>query len=92
MRETYNLLADGVFRLMRTLPQVEGTSVGKWAKPRGYGPYLASIIKGEVAIDWSGKGDRQALLAGIVADADRLPELPRLAQEEMPEETKSVSG
>ena len=87
VRDTYNLLADGMVKLLRALAQVEGISVGKWAKARGYGRYLASSIKGEAAIDWSDKGERQALLAGIVADADRLPELSRQAQGELAEDS-----
>ena len=59
----------------------------EWAKARGYERYLASSIKGEAAIDWSDKRARKALLAGIVADADRLLELARLAQGELPEDS-----
>ena len=85
VRDTYNLLADGIVKLLRALAQVEGISVGKWAKAQGYGRYLASSIKGEAAIDWSDKRARTALLAGIVADADRLLELSRLAHGKLPE-------
>ena len=87
VRDTYNLLADGIVKLLRALSQVEGISVGKWAKARGYGRYLASSIKGEAAIDWSDKRARTALLAGIVADADRLLELSRQAQGGLAEES-----
>ena len=87
VRDTYNLLADGIVKLMRALAQVEGISVGKWAKARGYGRYLASSIKGEATIDWSDKRARTALLSGIVADADRLLELSRQAQGELPEDS-----
>ena len=48
---------------------------------------MASSIKGEAAIDWSDRRARQALLAGTVADADRLLELSRLAQEELAEDS-----
>ena len=64
---------------------MKGISVGKWAQAQGYGRYLASSIKGEAAIDWSDKRARTALLAGIVADADRLLELSRQAQGELSE-------
>ena len=87
VRDTFNLLADGIVNLLRALAQVEGISVGKWAKDRGYGRYLASSIKGEATIDWSDKRARSALLAGIVADADRLLELSRLAQGELAEDS-----
>ena len=87
VRDTYNLLADGIAKLLRALAQVEGVSVGKWAKAQGYGRYLASSIKGEAAIDWSDKRARAALLAGVVRDADRLLELSRQAQGELPEDS-----
>ena len=87
VRDTFNLLADGIVNLLRALAQVEGISAGKWAKAQGYGRYLASSIKGESAIDWSDKQARSALLAGIVADADRLLELSRQTQGELAEDS-----
>ena len=86
VRDTYNLLADGIVKLLRTLATVEKTTVKEWAKAREYGRYLASSIKGGAAIDWSDKRARKALLAGIVRDADRLLELSRQAQGELPED------
>ena len=55
VRDTYNLLADGMVKLMRTLAQVEGISARDWAEARGYERYLGSSVKGEAAIDWSDK-------------------------------------
>ena len=43
-------------------------------------------MKGEAAIDWADRPARAALLAGIVADEDRLLELSRRAQGELPED------
>ncbi len=85
VKDTCNLLADGIVKLLRALAAVEKSSVKEWAKAQGYGRYLASSIKGEAAIDWSDKRARQTLLAGIVADADRLLELSRQAQGELTE-------
>ena len=87
MKDTYNLLADGTVNLLRVLTQIEGISAGDWAKGQGYHQYLASNIKGEAPIDWSDRQERVALLAGIVADADRLLELARQAQGELPEDS-----
>ena len=87
VRDTFNLLADGIVKLMRALAAVEKSSVKEWGKGRGYEGYLGSSVKGEAAIDWSDKGARQALLAGIVGDADRLLELSRRAQGELPEDS-----
>ena len=92
VRDTCNLLADGIVKLMRALASVEQTGVGKWAEVRGYGRYLGSSIKGESAIDWSDRRARAGLLATIVADADRLLEVARQAQEALPEGSPERQG
>ncbi len=86
VKDTYNLLADGIVKLLRALAAVAKTTDREWAKARGYHRYLGSSVKGEAAIDWSNRQARAALLAGIVADADRLLELSRQAQGELPED------
>ena len=85
VKDTCNLLADGIVKLMRALAAVEKITVKEWAKAQGYEGYLGSSVKGEAAIDWSDKRVRQSLLAEIVRDADRLLELSRQAQGELPE-------
>ena len=86
VKDTCNLLADGIVQLIRALAQLKGINVGQWAKSPGYHRYLGSSVKGEAAIDWSDKRARTALLAEIVADADRLLELSRQAQGELAED------
>ena len=92
VKDTFNLLADGIVKLMRALASVEQTSVERWAKARGYERYLGSSIKGESAIDWSDRKARAALLGEIVADADRLLEVARQAQGELPEGSPEWQG
>ena len=87
VKDTCNLLADGIVKLLRALAAVEPASVREWAQARGYERYLGSSVKGEAAIDWSDRQARTALLAKIVADADRLLELSRQAQGELREES-----
>ena len=87
VKDTCNLLADGIVKLMRALAAVEQSRVKEWGKARGYEGYLGSSVKGEAAIDWSDKRARAALLAGIVGDADRLLELARQAQGELGEDS-----
>ena len=86
VKDTYNLLADGIVKLLRALAQLKGINVGEWAQAREYERYLGSSVKGEAAIDWADRQARTALLAKIVADADRLLELSRQAQGELPED------
>ena len=81
VKDTYNLLADGIVKLMRALAVVEGVPVRRWAEAHDYKRYVGSSVKGEAAIDWSNRRARRRLLGQIVADADRLLELARQAQE-----------
>ena len=87
VKDTYNLLADGVVKLLRALAAVANTTVREWAEGQGYERYFGSSIKGEAVIDWSDRKARAALLAEIVADADRLLELARQAWVELPEDS-----
>ena len=73
---------------MRALAAVEQAPVREWAQARGYERYLGSSVKGEATIDWSDKRARAALLSLIVADADRLLELSRQAQGDLPEDNE----
>ena len=92
VRDTCNLLADGIVKLLRALAAVERSNVRGWAEAQGYGRYLGSSIKGESAIDWSDQGARAGLLAAIVADAERLLELSRQAQGTLREGTAQRQG
>ena len=84
VKDTYNLLADGIAKLMRALASVEDVPVRRWAEAHGYKRYVGSSVKGEAGIDWSNQRARRRLLAQIVADADRLLVLARQAQESLP--------
>ena len=84
VKDTYNLLADGIVKLMQAMAAVEGVPLRQWAEGHSYKRYVGSSVKGEAAIDWSDRQARRQLLAEIVADADRLLELARQAQGELP--------
>ena len=87
VKDTYNLLADGIVKLLRILAAVANTTVREWAEAQGYERYFGSSIKGEAVIDWSDRKARRKLLGEIVADADRLLELARQAWVELPEDS-----
>ena len=52
VKDTCNLLTDGIVKLARALAPLKGINVGQWAKSQGYHRYLGSSVKGEAAIDW----------------------------------------
>ena len=87
VKDTYNLLADGIVKLLRALAAVANIAVGEWAEAQGYERYLGSSIKGEAVIDWSDRKAQRKLLGEIVAEADRLLELARQAWVELPEDS-----
>ena len=87
VKDTYNLLADGIVKLLRVLAAVANATLPAWAEAQGYQRYLGSSIKGEAVIDWSDRKARRKLLGEIVADADRLLELARQAWVELPEDS-----
>ena len=47
VKDTYNLLADGIVKLLRALAAVAKIDVRGWAEAQGYEKYLGSSIKGE---------------------------------------------
>ena len=87
VKDTYNLLADGIVKLLQALATVANIAVGEWAEGQGYERYFGSSIKGEAVIDWSDRKARRKLLGEIVADADRLLALARQAWVELPEDS-----
>ncbi len=87
VKDTYNLLADGIVQLVRALAAIEGMEAKVWARRHGLERYFGSSVKGETAIDWDDEKAREAFLQSIVADADRVLELARQAQTGEPEES-----
>ena len=87
VKDTYNLLADGIVKLLRVLAAVANATLPAWAEAQGYERYLGFSIKGEATIDWSDRKARAALLGELVADADRLLALARQAWVELPEDS-----
>ena len=81
VKDTYNLLGDGIIHLARALAQQVGQSCEGWAETHGYGRYVGpTSLKGTTEIDWSDPEQRRRFLGEIVADADRLLEQARVAR------------
>ena len=92
VKDTYNLLADGIVQVARALARLDGKSVKEWGLAHGLESYFGSSVKGEAGIDWDNKKERQAFLQKIVADADQLLELARQAQGRFPAESSQRQG
>ena len=81
VKDTYNLLADGIVKLAGALASGAGEKPNAWASEQGLLRYFGSSLKGEANIDWDDETARRAFLNEVVADADRLLEMARHAVE-----------
>ena len=80
VKDTCNLLSDGIVNLVRALSEVERSDLDEWVAARGYERYAGGSVKGDACIDWDDKKAREALLGRIVGDAYRLLKLSRRTQ------------
>ena len=82
VKDTYNLLADGIRKLARTLEQVSVRGLGRWLKKRAQ-RYFGKSLKGEADIDWDDDEARKTLLDTLVSDARSLLQLAREHQQQL---------
>jgi Transposase DDE domain/Transposase domain (DUF772) len=90
VKDTYNLLADGIVLVLRALARQAGVTLAAYAEQKDYGRYVeGSSLKGQAEINWDDAGQRREFLAGIVADADRLLEEVRAARAQLEAESSA---
>lgn len=88
VKDTYNLLADGIVLVLRVLAETAGLGLAAYAVTSGYEHYVEGPSpKGQTEIDWQDAAARRRYLAGIVADADRLLEKVRQARGQLRRES-----
>src|ERR1700674_216028 len=92
VKDTYNLLADGIEQLACRLAEVAGEAITSWAEKEGLHRYFGSSLKGEAAIDWNDKTQREQLLTQIVQDGRRLLSLAEQARQEHPEHAEAIQA
>lgn len=85
VKDTYNLLADGIRQVLGVLARQAGAVLEPWATAAGYGRYVGGpSVKGGADIDWDDPAARERFLGLLVADADRLLEHVRRARAVLP--------
>jgi hypothetical protein len=72
VRDTYNLLGDGIRRGLAALASEHSTDVDVVAATLGLEDYLTRSVKGVADIDWSKATERRAFLDRLVADAQQV--------------------
>lgn len=90
VKDTYNLLGEGIEQLACRLAEGEAESGASWAERQGLSRYFGSSLKGEAAIDWDDPKQRRQLLTAIVQDARRLLGLAAEAQAAHPEQAEAI--
>jgi hypothetical protein len=78
VKDTYNLLADGIVQVLRVLAKLGPFELTDVAEALDCARYVgSSSLKGQADVDWTNPQARQRFLAGIVADADQLLKVVR---------------
>jgi IS5 family transposase len=72
VKDTYNLLGDGIQQLCRALVAAQEQEMEAWVQAHQFQSYFGSSLKGEAQVDWDDEQSRQTFLQGIVTDAQRL--------------------
>jgi hypothetical protein len=78
VKDTYNLLADGIVQVLRALAGLTACELIELAEEVGCARYVQGpSLKGQADVDWTDPKVRQQFLAEIVGDAEQLLELVR---------------
>jgi hypothetical protein len=97
VKDTYNLLTDGIVQVLRALAKLGPFELLELAEEVGCARYVqGSSLKGQANIEWSDPKARQRFLAEIVADAEQVLELVRgtraTLEEHSPEDQELVAA
>jgi hypothetical protein len=80
VKDTYNLLGDGIQQLCRALAQAQQQDLEEWVQVHQFQRYFGTSLKGQAEVDWDDEQTRNAFLQGIVSDAQRLMQLAQERQ------------
>ncbi len=75
VRDTYNLIGDGIVSVARILSKLSGKRLEAWAAEQDLSRYVGSSLKGEAKLDWSSEAEKETFLTGLVRDAERVLKL-----------------
>ena len=84
VKDTFNLLADGIVQVLRGLAELVKCELLEVAEELGCTRYVSgSSLKGQAEVDWSDPHARQRFLAEIVTDAEQLLAVVRGTRSEL---------
>ena len=89
VKDTFNLLADGIVQVLRALAKLGPFELTELADELGCTRYVSGpSLKGQADVDWTDPQARQRFLAEVVADAEQLLELVRGTRAGLAEDKK----
>jgi len=77
VKDTYNLLGEGIQQLCRALAEREKQKLVGWVNKHQFEKYFQSSLKGEANIDWDDEEARSGFLHKVIDDARRLMHLAK---------------
>jgi hypothetical protein len=72
LKDTYNLVGDGIRAVVGELARASGERPQQWAARHDLSRYWQGSLKGQADIDWSQEKERRAFLGALVADVNRV--------------------
>src|SRR6266511_2938096 len=88
VKDTYNLLADGIVQVLRALAKLASCELMELAEEVGCARYVQGpSLKGQADVDWTDPNARQRFLADIVAEAEQLLDLVRGTRYDLTKDT-----
>ena len=72
VQDTYNMLAEGLYQVLRVLASLSSQSPEAFAGNHDFSRYVASSFKATHPIDWDDQSNRSTVLNSLVADCRRV--------------------
>lgn len=82
VKDTYNLLADGIRQVVRASAVAADVEPETWAAEHGCARYFSGSVKGQADVNWDEETSRRRFLRGIVEDAEEVLRTVRDEQDE----------
>ena len=82
VKDTYNLLADGIRQVVTALAAAADVEPETWAAEHGCERYFSGSVKGQAGVNWDEETSRRRFLRGIVEDAEEILRHVRDEQDE----------
>ena len=82
VKDTYNLLADGIRQVVRACAVAAAVEPEAWAAQHGCERYFSGSVKGQAEVNWDDETSRRSFLRSIVKDAEDVLQRVRDEQDE----------